>query len=74
MSRTYIYEFFGFPPFGYSYSEATEEPAGDSAPTNEAMIGTVLSVSIFVGIGAVRLISLTLLAIALGVTKSDVAK
>ncbi len=38
------------------------------------MVETVLSVSLFVGIVAVSLISLTLLAIAIGLKKSDTEK
>jgi len=41
---------------------------------SEAMVETVLSVSLFVGIVAVSLISLTLLAIAIGLKKSDTEK
>ena len=38
------------------------------------MVETVLSVSLFVGVCAVSLISLTLFAIAIGVKKSDAEK
>ncbi len=47
-------------------------PLDTPQPASEAMIETVLSVSLFVGIAAVSLISLTLLAIAIGVTMSEV--
>ena len=54
-----------FPDFRYSYREATEEPTGNPGNSRQAMIETLLSVSQFVGLAAVSLISLTLLAIAI---------
>lgn len=72
MSPTYIYEFSDSLLSGIHMAKQPRSPLETLQPASEAMIETVLSVSLFVGIGAVSLISLTLLAISIGVTKSDV--